>query len=449
MAYNQGPLAAPGPCSNRLEACVAAGACLHAPEAMRPYAIGGAVPLAALVPANSREVAQVVATAAQHDLAIVTWTGCAPPPHTPAPGRPFVVIDLKAMDRLLDENFENLTVRFQAGTPVSALKAHLGDSGLYYPVESPGCPTATLGGALGMRTVGPRRLGYGTARDWVLGLEVVTATGQLVELGAQTVKNVAGLDLTKLFVGARGTLGVITAATLRLVPTPAATCTLMARFSSATAAQSTLPPLLRSPSGPVAVDLLNAAACKAAALPGWEQAGGDAAVLLVCLEGDADGLPWRKSDAWLHLSVAATAVEVLEGASEPRVWQARSRIHPHLLQTEPDTVVADAGVPLAGAPELLAAAQEALPAGWLLTAHAGTGQYQFLLPATAQTPTQLAQLRWAAQSLGGHLTISQAPPALLGRIPARAPRPADRLDAALQHALDPKGLMNPHLRDHP
>jgi hypothetical protein len=127
-------------------------------------------------------------------------------------------LELTGLSGPVEINAENLSATFLAGTPIAEIDAALAPHGLWWPVDAG--PDRLLGAVLATGGPYPGRTGYGYVRDWVLGLEVVLAGGERMQLGGQTMKNVAGYDLTRLFVGSRGTLGVIAGATLRLRPRP-------------------------------------------------------------------------------------------------------------------------------------------------------------------------------------------------------------------------------------
>jgi FAD/FMN-containing dehydrogenase len=127
-------------------------------------------------------------------------------------------LELTGLSGPVEINAENLSATFLAGTSIAEIDAALAPHGLWWPVDAG--PDRMLGAVLATGGPYPGRTGYGYVRDWVLGLEVVLAGGERMLLGGQTMKNVAGYDLTRLLVGSRGTLGVIVAATLRLRPRP-------------------------------------------------------------------------------------------------------------------------------------------------------------------------------------------------------------------------------------
>ena len=147
--------------------------------------------------------------------------------------RDAVAVDLQRLNGILDHDIDNLTITVQAACTLSNVQKAARAAGQWLPLEVGDPEHATIGGILSDNISGPRRLRYGTARDIVLGMEVALVNGEIIHCGGRTVKNVAGYDLSRLFIGSEGTLGVITAATFRLEPLPSATATVLASFEDA------------------------------------------------------------------------------------------------------------------------------------------------------------------------------------------------------------------------
>src|ERR1700722_546837 len=183
-------------------------------------AIAGVVPSFVAFPASTQEASALLRAAAAVDLTVVprgagTGLGWGPPPSACD-----LVIDLQSMDQVLEHAAGDLVVRVQAGATMGPLASGLGSAGQELALDVPA--DATVGGVVATGTAGPRRFRYGAPRDLLIGITIVRADGVVAHAGGKVVKNVAGYDLGKLFSGSRGTLGLITEATFRLHPRPAA-----------------------------------------------------------------------------------------------------------------------------------------------------------------------------------------------------------------------------------
>lgn len=129
-------------------------------------------------------------------------------------------VDLSAFNRILGHTPEDMTVTVEAGVTLAALQSALAQRGQWLPIDPPQAGRLTIADLISTNASGPRRHGFGTIRDHLIGLQVALAGGRLIRSGGRVVKNVAGFDLLKLFVGAHGTLGVIVEATFKLLPLP-------------------------------------------------------------------------------------------------------------------------------------------------------------------------------------------------------------------------------------
>lgn len=228
--------------------------------------------------------------------------------HGRAPIKPGVACDLTALADVIDYPARDMTVTVRAGITLAALQAVLAKEGQWLPIDVPHPERATLGGMVAVNASGPRRYGYGTLRDYVIGISFVPDDAVEVKAGGRVVKNVAGYDLMKLHIGALGTLGVITQLTLKVKPKPetrAAVC-----FGCASASlPAVLDVLAGSRTRPVAVEALNPAAARAAGLPATSDW-----TLYVAFEEKAAAVRWQV-EALLN-EVQPLAVE---GATETAV----------------------------------------------------------------------------------------------------------------------------------
>ena len=189
------------------------------------------------------------------------------------------MLGLKRMCRLIEHEPGDLTTTAEAGIPLAALQGELAKRGQWLSLDPPWAERATLGGILASNASGPRRHLYGSARDLLIGLTVVMADGSVVRGGGKVVKNVAGYDLPKLFIGSFGTLGVIVEATVKLRPRPDVDRLVVARFHHLKDAGGAARAITGSDLVPAALELLDGEALRAVG------AGEGGAGLLIGVDG--------------------------------------------------------------------------------------------------------------------------------------------------------------------
>ena len=255
-----------------------------------------------------------------------------------------VSISTRGLNRVLQYEPRDLTVSVESGASFSELTALLAQHRQMLPLDPPFGPDATVGGVLASNQSGPRRRLYGTARDMVIGMTLATLEGKLVKTGGMVVKNVAGLDLSKLMVGSFGTLAAMAVVNFKVAPIPPATRSFVRRFKSAGEAMAARDYLIRGVLQPAAIDVEKGA-------DGYRllvQAGGNAAVL----------------DRY---SREFSGAEVLEGEAEEALWRGVREFTPEFLKHCPEGAVVRISCSLTQ----MAAVLDALPGPAI--ARAGSG----------------------------------------------------------------------------
>ncbi len=409
------------------------------PTRLAADAVDGVLPRWSARPGDVEQVSAVLALAAEESLAVVprgsgSTLGLGHPP-----ARVDVLLDMRAMDRIVDDNPEDLTVSVEAGVTAGALAARLSPRRQLLPVDPPGVGSRTLGGLGATAASGPLRLRYGTLRDLLLGVRFVQADGAVTWGGARVVKSVTGYDVPKLMVGALGTLGVLCELTLRLHPRPESEATRLAVFETVDAAAGFVARLLDSTVEPNRVELLNAAAL--ARLGGAPRAAVAVAVSVGSVEAAV-----RAQTA----TIERFAREV-GGATTPA---------PGELWAAYGAMVEDAGrgltLHVAGLPGRLAETARAIDGALAATAPGQTavvagcaalGTLDVMLAASAVPVAVrlIERLREGLATLGAHAIVRRAPVAVRRQVdPWGHVEPGVMaLMTALRDELDPRRLLNP------
>ena len=364
-------------------------------------------------------------------------------------------LDLSRMNRILEINAEDLTVTVQAGVTRTRLNEELRHAGLFFPID-PGAD-ASIGGMTATRASGTNAVRYGTMRENVLALGVVSASGEWVRTGTRARKSSAGYDLTRLFVGSEGTLGVMTEITLKLYPLPEAVSAAICHFPSVDAAVQTTIAIIQMGVPIARCELLDgrtvAAVNRHDRLSLREQP-----MLLMEFHGSPAGV--AEQARTVQDIAAERGGESFEWATTPeertRLWTARHHAYFAALQTRPGCrcVTTDTCVPISRLAEAIGeSVAEADAAGlpYFLVGHVGDGNFHigYLIDPTQPeervlAETLSAQLVGRSLRLGGTCTgehgiglhkmgflLDEAGPAAVG------------LMRAVKQALDPKNIMNP------
>jgi glycolate oxidase len=367
-----------------------------------------------------------------------------------------VVVSLEQMDAVLEvDELERYAV-VQPGVVNDDLRAHVAQFGLWYPPDPASSPWSTIGGNVATNAGGLCCVKYGVTRDYVLALQVVTGTGELVRIGRRTAKGVAGFDLTALMVGSEGTLGIVTEATVRLRPLRAPERTVAGYFDSVVDAGRAVTAVAAAGLTPSALELVDKVCL--AAVDAWKNMGlsSDAnAVLMgrVDTAGAAGDEEAAQMLACFEAAGATFAAVSTDQAEADALFAARRLAYPALERLGP-ALTEDVCVPKAAVPEMLArieaiaARHETLIAN---IAHAGDGNLHPLLitplgddAARARAQLAFEEIITEALALGGTVTGEHGV-GLLKRDGLRAELSPAVLEMhrAVKAALDPHGILNP------
>jgi glycolate oxidase FAD binding subunit len=399
--------------------------------------IDEAGPFAVVRPASVAEVGDLVRRAADQGHALFPLGGRTMLDVGLPPDRPGVGVDLRGLDAVIDYPARDMTVTVQPGITLARLEALLATERQRLPVDVPQPDRATLGGALAVNVSGPRRYGFGTLRDYVIGMTVINDEGQEAKAGGRVVKNVAGYDLPKLHIGALGTLGIIVQVTLKLRPLPEESALLVLRCEPERLADL-LDRLHSTRTRPVCIDVLNGCAARSLPVPsgpaGW--------VAVIGFEESAETVRWQVQQLIRELSAAGIpGGDTLANATAEPLWRFLRdfRLLPALLTFKANLLshaVAD-----------FCQRAKALHPELLLHAHAGSGIVVGHVPrdlTADRAALMLKELQDTAAAAHGNVVVLRCPSAWKKTLPVwGTPRGDAALMRAVREKLDPRRLFNP------
>ncbi|MCR5866163.1 MAG: FAD-binding oxidoreductase [Aquincola tertiaricarbonis] len=404
---------------------------------------------------STEEVAAVVQLAHEHAVPVIPYgVGSSLEGHLLAV-QGGVSIDLSRMNQLLRVNAEDLTVTVQAGVTRMQLNREIKDTGLFFPID-PGAD-ATIGGMCATRASGTNAVRYGTMRENVLGLTVVTASGEVIRTGTRARKSSAGYDLTRLFVGSEGTLGVMTEVTLRLYPLPEAVSAAICFFPTIDAAVQTTISIIQMGVPIARCELLDPNAVRAVNRHD-KLTLREAPMLLMEFHGSEAGV--AEQAATVQDIAREYGGEDFEWARTPeertRLWTARHHAYLAALQMRPGcrAVTSDTCVPISRLAESInESVKEAEGAGlpYFIVGHVGDGNFHLAylidpnLPEERETAERL-NLQMVERALRLEGTCSGEHGVGLhkmGFLVTEAGDGAVEMMRTVKRALDPRNIMNP------
>jgi glycolate oxidase len=368
-----------------------------------------------------------------------------------------IVLVLTRMNRIVSIDTDNLVAIVEPGVVTGRLQKEVERLGLFYPPDPASKDFSTLGGNIAECAGGPRCVKYGVTRDYVLGLEVVTPTGDIIHTGGRTMKNVVGYDLTRLFVGSEGTLGIATQIILRLLPKPEGRKTMLVAFADIDSAAQAVSDIIRGKIIPTTLEFMDASAIDCVRKAGNLDLPLDCrAVLIIEVDGDSallDGQVQKIQEIIQPLGVLETRIAETTEESEA-IWKVRRSVSPSLRKLNPDKFNEDIVVPRSKVPDMIRALEtiaERYEVPIVNFGHAGDGNIHVnvmvdLAQSGMREKVQLAlnDIFQTTVQLGGSVSgehgIGTAKAPYIGMELNRATLTAMQ---AIKKALDPNNIMNP------
>ena len=359
-----------------------------------------------VLPGSTQDVSAIARLCNDERVPIVVRGGGTGYTGGAVPTRGGLVMSLERLNRILEIDRLNLLARVQPNVITGDLQDAVERVGLFYPPDPASLRQSAIGGNVAECAGGPRAFKYGTTKRYVLALEAVLPTGEIIHTGSKAVKSVVGYDLTQLLVGSEGTLAIITEVILRLIPKPAARATLLAEFADITHGVNAVTGLIERSVVPAAVEIVDAHSLKALA----EHAGrpmaspGAGAVLIVEVDGTAAAVGPELSlveDACR----AAGAIAIRRAASEAErddIWQLRRELSAALRKMSTVKLNNDVVVPRGRVPELFALVERIQKTCGLPIAsfgHAGDGNIHVNIMVPPGDDEAMGRARAAERSL--------------------------------------------------
>ena len=435
---------------------------LTTPEDLAVYAYDGTFedhrPDVVTLPRTTEQVSQVVELAARQRIPLVTRGMGSGLAAASVPFQGGIVLAMTRMNSILEIDQANAIAHVEAGVVTADLQTAVEKLGLFYPPDPSSIRHSTIGGNIACNAGGPRCLKYGVTGDYVLGLTVILADGRLLHTGSKCIKDVVGYDLTALFTGSEGTLGVITEALLHLTASPKFARTLLVEFAKLEDASQTVNAILSAGLVPASLELMDetAIACIEEALHLGLPLDVEA-TLLIETDGADEASVVREIEgaAKICRETGARQVKVAKDESErAKLWQARRSVSPALARKAPNKLGEDITVPRSAIPEAIRrlkaiSAKYSLPI--VIFGHAGDGNLHPNILFDKRDPEQWRKVEQIAAEefalaleLGGTLSGEHGVGMLKRPYMQQALGPVSlEIQKHIKAALDPLNILNP------
>jgi len=415
------------------------------------------MPEAVLLPVSTDEVSRVMKVASREKIPVTPRGAGTNLTGGSVPTRGGITLSFTKMNRIVDIDKENRHAIVQPGVINMEFQKELAKRGLYYPPDPGSMAVTTMGGNVAENAGGPRAVKYGVTKDYLLGLEVVLPSGEVLRTGGKTLKNVTGYNLTQLFCGSEGTLGLITEMTLKLIPLPETKRTLQAAYQSMGDAGKTVSKVFEIGILPVALEILDKTFINI--IEDYTQLGlprEAEALLLIEVDGPESAVvPQSERLTKLCQEMGAHEVKVAKTVAEnDEIWRARRSAYGAEARLRPTAIAEDCTVPVGNLVAMFQEVAKIAEKYKLLipvVAHAGDGNLHPQILTDIRDKEEMERVMKAideisikAVELGGTLTgehgIGIAKREIL---PVELGEAAMEVTRNIKKAFDPLNIMNP------
>ncbi len=434
---------------------------LDTPEDLATYSYDGFLPEfepdGVIVPGNRDEISKIMVIANREKINIIPRGAGTNICGSSVAREGGIIIAFHRLNKILEIDPESRCAVVQPGVVNADLQKEVAKYGLMYPPDPASMFVSTIGGNVALNAGGPRGVKYGVTRDYLLGLEVVLPSGDVIRTGGKTLKNVSGYDLTRLMCGSEGTLGILTEITLRLVPSAPAKATLQAIYSDLDDAATTVSAIIGSGIVPTTLELIDRTVLDVISNYGGARFSKEAeALLLIEVDGE-EALVEEQGKRIEKFCKERGAVEV-ERASTPeeaeKLWQARRTAFGAVASLRPNCIVEDATVPVKMLPAMIRKIVELADKYQLkigVLAHAGDGNLHPLIMTDLRDKEEmervdkaLVELYEAAMGMGGTLSGEHGIGIAKARFMAMEfTQTSIDLMRGIKRVFDPNNILNP------
>lgn len=446
---------------NELKNLVGPGRASDAPEDLIAYSYDPHIverkPEIVLYPITTEEVSAIMKVAYRHAIPVVARGSGTNLAGETVPMAGGIVLAMSKMDKILEIDPRNRIARLQPGVINYDFQQAVEKYGLMYPPDPSSWKVATMGGTVATNAGGPKTLKYGVTRDYLLGLTVVLANGDVLKTGGTAIKNVTGFDLTRLMCGSEGTLGVVTEIIVRLIPKPKASKTIRADFPKLEDSSDAVAEIISQGIVPSGLELMDSVVISAVEADTNMGLPVDVdAILLIEVDGDPEALEAqvKRIQDVLHRNHASGIVVAGDERVAETLWSARRAAFSVMARLRPNAVIEDATVPVSNLTAMIRKTTEIAKKHNVqigVLAHAGDGNLHPLILFDQRDQQELHRVELAAEeifreaiALGGTLSgehgIGMAKSKFLSM---ELDEVAIMVSKKIKTALDPKGILNP------
>ena len=446
---------------DRLRQIVGKDRCYEAPEQLACYSYDAyfeeAMPDLVLFPLSRDEVSDILKICSAHKIPVTARGAGTSVVGASIPAKGGVVLCFSKMNRIVEINTKDRYVIVEPGVVNADLQKALAPFGFFYPPDPGSMAVSTIGGNVAQNAGGPRCLKYGVTVDYILGMEVVLASGKVVRFGSRNVKDVTGYRLSALFCGSEGTLGMVTSVILKVLPLPESVSTLLVTFDDLDNTANAVADIIGAGILPVALELMDRNTIRTIednahiGLPVDAQG-----TLLIEVDGVKEACDKQIKQITQKLeSNGAVTIEVAKTAQErEKLWQARRSAYGVFAKHSPSLFTEDIVVPAGKIPEMTRRIVDIAEKYKLLVgvmAHAGDGNMHPMIPADKADKEQWGrvekafdEIMAAAASLNGSLSGEHGIGLIKTKyLPLVMDEDSVEFMGVIKNAVDPDGILNP------